>query len=297
MKLSVFPSGFWVVLCLAVAVLGARGEDILRVSTFSTILTEVAQKVGGDRVVVTGHVPVGVDPHEFEPNPGVLKSVSASNLVLLSAKHMEGYVGKLQQVMGAKVKVLEVGAQIPSLWLGEGAGKEKAEDPHWWQSLENMQRAVRVVRDEFVKLRPGSGAVFEANAAAYTKDLDALQRWVRGRISELPKNRRKLVTSHDAFQYFAREYGFTIYSVEGLTHSDQPSSRKVVELLNVIREQRVKAVFSEDAANPKVLQQITAETGAVLGGQLWADGLGPGQASTYDGMFRQNVNAIVDGLK
>ena len=124
-----------------------------------------------------------------------------------------------------------------------------------------------------------------------------LHQWAKARIAELPRDRRKLVTSHEAFQYFAKEFGFTVYYVEGLTESDQPASRKVAELLHVIQQQKVKAVFAQDAVNPKVLREITSSTGAKLGGQLWADGLGPKEASTYGGMFRHNVNTLVEALK
>ncbi len=278
---------------------GVSASEPLRVSTFSSVLTEVVERVGEDLVRVTGHVKAGSDPHEFEPKPADLKTVSQAALVLLSAKHLEGYVGKLKEATGGDVRFLEVGAQLPSLWRRSEGGKSgvKDEDPHWWNSVGNMQRAVGVVRDVLVELRPEERLAFEANAGKYDEELRALERWARFRIAELPRDKRKLVTSHDALQYFAKDYGFTVYPITGLTAADQPSSRKVAELLQAIRAQHVKAVFVEDTANPKVLQQMTAETGAVLGGQLWVDGLGVGDAATYTGMFRHNVNTIVEALK
>lgn len=269
----------------------------LRVSAFSSVLAEIAVRVGGSEVKVTSHVPAGSDPHDFEPKPADLKTVSTGSLVLLSAKHLEGYVGKLREATGGKVPVLEVGGQIPSLYMkSEGQGGE-LEDPHWWHSVENNRRATRVVRDGLVSLRPEKKKYFEKNADVYLAELADLQKWSRNKVAELPRDKRKLVTSHDAMQYFAKEYGFTVYPVTGLTAAEQPSSRQVSELLRVIKEQRVKAIFAEDTVNPKVLQQITSETGAVLGGQLWVDGLGTGDASTYDGMIRHNVRTIVDALK
>jgi ABC-type Zn uptake system ZnuABC Zn-binding protein ZnuA len=282
----------------------------LKVSVFSTILNEIAQRVGGDAVKSTSHVPVGADPHEFEPRPADLKVVATADMILLSAKHMEGYVGKIREVSG-KARVVEVGAQISSVWVarevhshGDPARNEahrheheKIEDPHWWHSVENMRKAVSVIRDEFSKLRPENKAMFSANAAAYDGELVNLQQWAKRRIAELPRDRRKLVTSHEAFEYFAKDFGFKVFYVEGLTASDQPASKKVVELLETIQAQRVKAVFAQDSVNPKVLREITSSTGAKLGGQLWADGLGSGEAATYDGMFRHNVNTLVEALK
>jgi len=286
--------------CFFAFVLPLQAELPLKVSSFSTILSEVASRVGGEAVQVHAHVKPGSDPHDFEPRPGDLKRVAEADLVLLSAKHMEGYVGKLQEASGGRARFLEVGAQLPSLWLrsqGVDGKTQKEEDPHWWHSVENTQKAAKVVRDALGELRPQQRELFQKNAAAYIAELGELQKWARQRIAELPRDKRKLVTSHDALGYFAKEYGFTVYPVEGLTPSEQPASRQVAELLSTIKSQKVKAVFSEDTVNPKVLKQITSETGAVVGGQLWVDGLGTGEAATYPGMFKHNVNTIVEALK
>ncbi len=293
-----------VITLLLCAAASGFAADPIRVSSFSTILTEVAREVGGDRVAVTGHIRPGIDPHDFEPKPADLKTVSQSQLVLLSAKHMEGYVNKLKEATGGKGNVVEVGDQFPSLKMksdhDHGGGKtheEVVEDPHWWHSVANAKRATKVVRDELTKLSPADKAAFAKHADAYLARLDALQSWVKARIAELPRDRRKLVTSHDAFQYFARENGFTIYAIEGVSSADQPSSKKVAEIIATIKTQGVKAIFPEAIENPKVLTEITRETGARIGPELHADGLGDGAASTYEGMMKQNVTAIVDALK
>lgn len=285
----------------------ANAAEKVRVSSFSTILTEVAQQVGGDQVEVIAHVKPGVDPHEYEPKPADLKAVSQSDLILLSAKHMEGYVGKLKEATGAKGRLLEVGDQFPSLKLAESGhdhdhhhhdhGKGGIEDPHWWHSISNIKRATQIVRDALSKISPEDKAVFAENAKGYLTRLDALEKWIKSEVAKLPRNKRKLVTSHDAFQYFAKDFGFTIYPVEGVSSADQPSSKKVAGLIQTIKAQGVKAVFAEKIQNPKVLQEITRETGARLGGELYADGLGLGDASTVEGMFRHNVSTIVNGLK
>src|SRR4051794_32350374 len=124
----------------------ARGDSHIPVSTFSTILTEIAGQVGGDRVAVHAHVTAGVDPHEFEPKPADLEIVASSQLVLLSAKHMEGYVGKLREATGTKSRVVEVGDQFPSLKLKAEDGGGIIDDPHWWHSVANVERATRTVR-------------------------------------------------------------------------------------------------------------------------------------------------------
>ncbi len=276
----------------------ARAAEKVRVSSFATILTEIAEQVGGDRVVVTAHVKPGVDPHEYEPKPADLKVVANAQLILLTAKHMEGYVSKLKESTGTKGALVEVGDGFPSLKMkAENDPNKTVEDPHWWHSVANVERATRIVRDELIKADAADKDVFTANAARYLDKLAALEKWAKLKVAELPRDKRKLVTSHDAFQYFARDFGFTIYAIEGVTTEDQPSSKKVADLITAIKAEGVKAIFLESIENPKVLQEITRETGVKVGGTLYADGLGEGDASTYEGMFKHNVSTIVDALK
>jgi ABC-type Zn uptake system ZnuABC Zn-binding protein ZnuA len=280
------------------AALPVHAVEKIRVSSFSTILTEIAEQVGGERVAVTAHVKAGIDPHDFQPKPADLKIVASAQLVLLSAKHMEGYVSKLQQGTGAKGVLLEVGDGFSSLKIADHHDPSKmVDDPHWWHSVGNMEKATKIVRDALVKISPADKALFSANAAKYLDQLDALEKWAKRKVAELPRDRRKLVTSHEAFQYFAKEHGFTIHAIEGVTRADQPSSKKVAEIVETIRTAGVKAIFPESLSNPKVLKEITRETGAKVGPELYGDGLGPGSASTYEGMYRHNVTAIVDALK
>ena len=287
-----------ILVALLAALWPAQAVDKTRVSSFSTILTEIAQQIGGGRVAVTAHVKAGVDPHEFEPKPADMKIVSDAQLILLSAKHIEGYVGKLKESTGTKGALVEVGDGFASLKMKDESDVNKmTEDPHWWHSLGNVEKAAKIVRDELIKASPADRELFTENAAKYLARLDDLRKWAKTKIAELPRDRRKLVTSHDAFQYLARENGFTIYAIEGISTEDQPSSKKVAELIATIKAQDVRAIFLESIENPKVLTEITKETGAKVGGSLFADGLGEGDAATFEGMYRHNVATIVDALK
>ena len=276
----------------------AFSEEKLRVSTFSTILTEIAEQIGGDKVQVTGHVKVGIDPHDFEPKPTDLMIVAKADVILLSAKHMEGYVEKLKESTGTKGELVKVGDGFKSLKMASNDDLEReVEDPHWWHSLANMGMAARGVRDAFIRARPNAAEAFRANAIDYLQRLDSLKKWAGSELAKLPRDQRKLVTSHDAFQYFAKENGFTVYAIEGISSSDQPSSKKFAQIIATVKEQGVKSIFSENIENPKVLVAITRETGAKLGGKLFADGLGENDAATYAGMYRHNVTTIVKGLQ
>ena len=291
-------------LCISGSLAGA--EEKIVVSTFATVLTEIVEKVGGERVELTGHIQPGVDPHQFELKPADLQIIARAQLVLLSEKHMESYIDKLKESTGGKALFLEIGATDRSAAgrarhahrAGEKHSHEHhADDPHWWHSIALMQKAVRTIAGALGRISPNDAAFFSRNAETYDATLAELLNWARREIAGLPRNKRKLVTSHDAFQYFAREHGFTIHAIEGFSSAEQASSKRVAEIIRLIKAEKVKAIFAEDFENPKVLEEIVLQTGVKLGGTLFADGLGTGEASTYEGMYRHNVTTIVAALR
>ncbi len=269
-----------------IALSHAQAEDKLAIASFSTILTEIAQRVGGQEVTVTALIQPGQDPHEFQLSPSDLQAVTGARLVLTSGKNLEHYFNNLRDA--TKADLLPVGDKLPSLKMQAGEDDKTAqsgfiEDPHWWNSVPNVEKATFIVRDELVKLDRAHADEYRTNAQTYVNQLQQLNGWAKQKIAELPRDQRKLVTSHDAFQYFAKEYGFKIYSIEGLSTEDEPSLRHVSDLIDQIRKQRVKAIFLESALNPKVSVEITRESGAKIGGTLYADGLGNDQAQRdYD---------------
>ena len=210
-----------------------------------------------------------------------------------------------QQATGAKAESLAVGDALPTLEMKADPDEPQAkqapngmiDDPHWWNSVTNVERATVIVRDALIKLDQADQADFEKNAQSYLAKLAALNNWAKRKVAELPRDKRKLVTSHDAFQYLARDYGFKIYAIEGVSTETEPSDRHVAELIDAIKNQRVKAIFLENTLNPKVSREITRETGAKIGGSLYADGLGNGDGNTYEGLVRHNISTIVDALK
>jgi len=295
-------SGFRAVCVCLLLFSTAKLQAQIKVASFSTVLSEIAQKVGGKNVAVTSLIKPGQDPHEYQLTPGDLSAATASDLVLLSGKGMEAtYLHDLRDALPKRVQVLAVGDQIPSLTKGADEGKdtekEATQDPHWWNSISETERATAVVRDALARLDGQHAADYQAGAAAYLSALKELDSWVKRKVAELPRDRRILVTSHDAFQYFAKDYGFQIDSIEGLTTDQEPSVSHVTAIIAEIKKQGVKAIFLENTLNPKVSVEITRESGAKIGGSLYADGLGPGDGETYAGLFRHNVTTIVDALK
>jgi zinc/manganese transport system substrate-binding protein len=287
--------------------LSASGADTLKIACFSTVLTEIAKQVGGNHVTVAALLQPGQDPHEYQPTPDDLKQAADANLILLSGKHIEHYLDKIQQATGGKAVSLAVGDALPNLKMKADPDEpeEKAaadrngmiDDPHWWNSISNVEKATVIVRDELIKLDPANRADYESNAKSYLAKLAELDKWAKRKVAELPRDKRKLVTSHDAFQYFSKDYGFKVYAIEGVSTETGPSDRHVADLIDQIKKQQVKAIFLESMLNPKVSTEITKETGAKIGGTLYADGLGDGDGSTYDGMMRHDISSIIDALK
>ncbi|MBV8176742.1 MAG: zinc ABC transporter substrate-binding protein, partial [Verrucomicrobia bacterium] len=232
----------------------AKLQAEIKVASFSTVLAEIAQKVGGKNVSVTSLIKPGQDPHEYQLTPGDLSAATAADLVLLSGKGMEAtYLRNLSDALPKRVQVLAVGDQLPGLkGGGEEGEKETTEDPHWWNSILETEKATGVVRDAFIHVDGQHSADYQAGAQAYLNELRELDSWAKRKVAELPRNQRKLVTSHDAFQYFAKDFGFQIDSIEGLTTDQEPSVSHVTGLIAEIKKQGVKAIFLENTLNPKV---------------------------------------------
>ena len=279
-----------------------------KVASLHPILADLAQQVGGANVEVVEILKPGADVHHFEPAPKDLAEMRGAKLLLASGKGMESFLDKLRDSLGAGVKLVEVGAKIPSIPFvehehhHEGAKEEDhddhhhgAEDPHWWHSAENMKRAARVVADELSAIDPANASAYAAGAKAASKRFGELKSWAQKEISKVGKKDRLLVTAHGAFGYFCKEYGFEPISLLGIGRSDDASSKHVAETIEEIREHGIKAVFPEDQANPKVLAEIARSTGVKIGEPLIADGTAK-VAHTFETMLAHNVRSIVAAL-
>ncbi len=267
----------------------AGASPVVRVVTFSGILAEVAQRIGGENVEVSSLLPAGLDPHEYQPTPSDLTQLREARLVLVPGANLIPALRDIRGMVDPEAKVLVFDP------VGDSAAE--AADPHWWHSVTQVESASRQIGEALSEVAPQSRDDFFLHLKTCLGDLGELKRWIKRKVAELPRDKRMLVTSHDAFQYFAREFGFTIYAIEGVDPDAEPSSRHVAELIDTIKARGVRSIFLESTLNPKVIREITRETGATIGGTLYADGLGPGDASTYAGMMRHNVTTIVDALK
>lgn len=270
----------------------------LKVVALGTVLTEVARCVGGRDAVVIGLVKPGIDPHTFEPAPDDVRRVADADLIFACGLGMEPYLDKLVANSGTRGRVVRVGrifdGSVPTL---EQYGLREP-DPHWWNSIAATEAVTRKVGSEYAGLRPSAAAGFEARTQAYLRGLAELDAWTRRTLAVLPPGRRILVTSHDAFGWFARDYGFRIIYLSGLSPEAEPDARTFAATIDAIRNAGVPTLFVENTANPRLVEAAARETGARIGGELYGDGLVPGpQGDTYAAMFRHNVRAIVAGLR
>lgn len=276
-----------------------------KVATLHPILADLAQQVGGANVEVVEILKPGADVHHFEPAPKDLAEMRGAKLLLASGKGLESFLDKLRDSLGANVKLVEVGAKIPSIPFEEhhheGHAEAEhdhhhgAEDPHWWHSAENMKRAARIVADELSAVDPANAGAYAAGAKSAAKRFGELKSWAQKEIAKVGKKDRLLVTAHGAFGYFCKEYGFEPISLLGIGRSDDASSKHVAETIEEIREHGIKAIFPEDQANPKVLAEIARSTGVKIGEPLIADGTAK-VAHTFETMLAHNVRAIVAAL-
>ncbi len=276
----------------------------LKVATLHPLLSDLAQNVGGESVEVVSLLKPGGDPHSFDPSPGDMAKVSDARLILASGKGLEIFLPRLAQTLPPGQEIFEVGKRLPSLRVEVGelficcpAHSAGGIDPHWWHSIDNMRRAARYLADEFTRVDPGNSAFYRANAAAYGKRLEALKAWAEQELRPIPRDARILATSHAAFTYFCREFGFRALPVQGLARESEPTPSYLRETIQTLKKNRVRAVFPEHIGNPKVLASISEESGAKLGRPLIADGTGPGSSVTFEGMIRHNVSTIAEALR
>jgi zinc/manganese transport system substrate-binding protein len=293
------------------ATAGFAAAPLLPVVTLNTVLTEIAREVGGDHVRVTGLLQPGVDPHGFEPTPADIRAATQAEVIFASGLHLEAYLEHIVANAGAAHRIVLVGDALPRLLKlsaehahhpTPAGGPEKCAgetDPHWWHSIDNVLFATELIRVEFTRLRPALADHFARNAEAYRQRLLSLKVWADQEITQLTPSRRLLYTSHDAFGYLARDYGFTVYAIHGLSTDGEPNAKHIAGLIDLIRAKKVKAIFAESSVNPRLITQLVAETGAGLGGTLYADGLGAANspATTYEALVRHNLSTIIKALK
>jgi ABC-type Zn uptake system ZnuABC Zn-binding protein ZnuA len=269
---------------------GAADAELTAVAT-TTQLGDMVGEVGGDRVAVEQILEPNSDPHDYEPRPSDAQALADAGVVFQSGGDLDVWLDELIESAGSDGEVVNV------LDAVRAAG---AEDPHWWQDPRNAQQAVEAIRDALVEADPEGREAYESNASDYLARLDELDGAVADCIEQIPADQRLLVTTHDAIGHYADRYGLEVVGalIPSLSTQAQPSLADTDELVDQIEQLDVRAIFPESSLSPKLEQAVARESGAEVGGALWADTLGPEGSSgaTYVESIESNTKTIVDGL-
>jgi zinc/manganese transport system substrate-binding protein len=283
----------WLIACaVVVASSSLRAEDRLNVVASFSILGDLVKNVGGDRVDVATLVGPNGDVHVYAPAPSDAKKNADARLLVMNGLGLEGWLPRLVQSAGSKATIVTASNGIAPLQLGSEA------DPHAWQSVPNVKIYVGNIRDALIAADPAAAAVFRANADRYLRELDALDAEVRAAIAKIPPGRRKVITTHNAFGYFAAAYGVTFVAPVGVSTESEPSARDIATLIQQIKAAKIPAVFLENLSDDRLIRRIAAETGAKAGGTLYSDSLTDekGPAPTYIALVRHNIKALTSAL-
>jgi len=298
-----------VVVLLAAAALAScsRGLSAARARVIASepFLADIAREVAGDRIGVTALLPIGVDPHTWEPAPRDAAAVASAALFIVNGAGLEAFLQPLLDGLGGqRPRIVEASAGLVPRQRGSAepgaAGGHEEVDPHFWLDPLNVVRYAENIRDALAELDPAGVATFRANAAAYAEKLRELDRWIAGEVARIPPERRLLVTNHDSLGYFADRYGLRIVGtvIPGVSTGASPSAKDLAALADGLRGTGARALFIEEGADPRLARQLATETGLRLVTDLRTHTLsGPdGPAPTYLAMMRADVRTIVDAL-
>lgn len=281
--------------------LPAFAQEKLPVVASFSILGDFVREIGGERVAVTTLVGPDGDAHVYSPTPADAKTVAGAKLVVVNGLKFEGWLTRLIKSSGTKATVATATTGITALKMADDHGhghSHGGEDPHAWQSVANARHYVGNVRDALIAADPAGKATYEANAAAYQTKLDTLEAEIKAAVARIPADRRRAITSHDAFGYFAKAYGIAFIAPQGVSTEAEASARDVARIIRQIKAQKVPAVFLENITNPRLAEQIARESGAKIGGRLYSDALSgaDGPAGTYIAMMKHNISQIEKAL-
>ena len=271
----------------------------LRAVASISIIADLVRNVGGDRVEVAALVGSDGDPHVYSPSPGDARTLAAATIVFVNGLGLEGWTTRLVAASGTRAPMVVVSNGVaPRKMPDEDRPGRMMIDPHAWQSIANARIYIANIRDGLSAVDPARSAVYAANAASYLSKLDELEREIRAAIATIPADRRKIITTHDAFGYFADAYGIAFIAPQRVATEAEPSARDVAAIIRQIKQQRIPAVFLENITDPRLMQEIARETGAKIGGTLYSDALSApgGPAGSYVEMMRHNLRALTKAL-
>jgi zinc/manganese transport system substrate-binding protein len=280
------------IMSLVAAIVPARAQDKIDVVASFSILGDFVRNVGGERVAVTTLVGPNGDAHVYTPTPRDAKKIADAKLVVVNGLGFEGWLPRLVKSSGGKAVIVTATQGIAPRKL------DSHEDPHAWQSVANARIYVANIRDALAKADPAGADTYKANAEAYLAKLTTLDSDVKAAVASIPAAHRKVISTHDAFGYFAAAYGIEFIAPQGVSTDSEPSAKDIAVIITQLKISKIPAVFLENIADPRLMRRIAAETGAKIGGTLYSDSLTAenGDAPTYIDMVRHNIKALTSAL-
>ena len=282
-----------------------NNSQSLKVTATTTMIADLVRQVGGERVEVQGLMGPGVDPHLYKATASDVTKLQSADVIFYNGLMLEGKIEEIFTRMAkAGKRVRAVSEAIPHETLLHPPGAAGHPDPHIWFEVPLWAQCVQTVVKTLSEARPAHREYFAQRGAETRKRMEALHAWALQRVEELPREQRILITSHDAFSYFGRAYGFQVVGLQGISTVTESSLADMAQMVEFIKKNKVKAIFVESSVPPNTIKRISEDAGVKIGGELFSDAMGtPGQiedgydVGTYEGMIRHNVNTIVNALK
>jgi iron/zinc/copper transport system substrate-binding protein len=291
----------FVMMVIALIVAGCGAEDTgtsedgegLKIVTSFSILGDVLENIAGERSSVTYIVPIGEEPHEYEPVPSDFQAVSDADVFYVNGLGLEEWLQRLVENT-SDVDVVEVSPTIDALPLEESDGL----DPHAWLDVKNVMKYVEVIRDDLVERDPDGAEIYVANAEAYLQDLQELEDWIHDQVTTIPEEQRTIVISENAYRYFGEAYGFDTVGIWELNSHEEGTPGQISRVVDIVKELDLPAVFVETTVNKSFMTTVSNDSGVDIAGEVYTDavGLEGSGAETYIDMMKHNVDTFVSGL-
>lgn len=297
------------VLLSCLAAVGAPEKGKLRVVATTTLVADLVREVGGERVEVAALMGAGVDPHLYKASAGDVARLGSARAVFYSGLFLEGKMEEVFKKLKARgVPVFAAAEAVPESERLRPANFEGHPDPHVWGDPRLWKLAAKSVAEGLATLDADGAAEYRSRAESYGTRMDQIFAWGVKRAAEIPASQRVLITSHDAFNYFGRAFGFEVVGVQGISTVTEAGLADMTKVVDLVKSRQLKAVFVESSVPPATIRRISQDTGAKVGGELFSDALGtPGEmheaagerydVGTYLGMLKHNLNTVVEALR
>jgi len=272
----------------------AQGK--LKVVSSASMFTDMTTHIAGDKIELKTLVPIGGDPHLYEPTPRDADIVNKADLILINGLHFEGWIIELIENSGTKAEVITITEGIAPI---ASSDYKNSYDPHAWMSAENGLSYIENIKNALMKTDPANADFYASNKEKYAEELKQLHRYMKTEIQKIPPAQRVLITSHDAFKYYGSTYGLKLEAIMGISTEAEAQTSDIARVIKAIETYKVPAIFIESTINPKMLKQIAQDNDVAIGGELYADSLGDknSEGSTYVKMLKHNTDVIVSALR